>query len=56
MRKTVHRKFPQNSREIGEFFCKFVPESPAKFDFFSHHLLEALTNRLIVSCGLQGCH
>ena len=27
MRKTGHRKFPQNSREIGQFFCKFVPNA-----------------------------
>ena len=25
----------QNSREIGRFFREFVPENPAKFDFFS---------------------
>ena len=29
------RKFPRNSREIGRFFREFVPENPAKFDFFS---------------------
>ena len=28
------RKFPRNSREIGRFFREFVPENPAKFDFF----------------------
>ena len=27
-------KFPRNSREIGHFFREFVPENPAKFDFF----------------------
>ena len=25
----------ENSREIGRFFREFVPENPAKFDFFS---------------------
>ena len=29
------RKFPRNSRKIGRFFREFVPENPAKFDFFS---------------------
>ena len=24
----------ENSREIGRFFREFVPENPAKFDFF----------------------
>ena len=28
-------KFPRNFREIGRFFREFVPENPAKFDFFS---------------------
>ena len=35
------RKFPRNSREIGRFFREFVPENPAKFDFFSRDLPEA---------------
>ena len=26
---------PENFREIGRFFRDFVPENPAKFDFFS---------------------
>ena len=26
---------PENSCEIGQFFCKFVPKNPTKFDFFS---------------------
>ena len=36
------RKFPRNSREIGRFFREFVPENPAKFDFFFRDLPEAL--------------
>ena len=36
------RKFPRNSRKIGRFFRKFVPENPAKFDFFFRDLPEAL--------------
>ena len=36
------RKFPRNSREIGRFFREFVSENPAKFDFFSRDLPEAL--------------
>ena len=32
---SLPRKFPRNSRDIGHFFCDFVPENPAKFDFFS---------------------
>ena len=35
-------KFLWNSRKIGRFFCEFVPRNPAKFDFFSHDLSEAL--------------
>ena len=33
----------ENSREIGRFFHEFVPENPAKFDFFFRDLPEALT-------------
>ena len=36
------RNFPRNSREIGRFFREFVPENPAKFDFFFRDLPEAL--------------
>ena len=32
----------ENSREIGCFFREFAPENPAKFDFFSRDLPEAL--------------
>jgi len=35
-------KFPQNSREIGQFFRDFVPKNPAKFDFLFRDLSEAL--------------
>ena len=35
-------KLPWNYHEIGRFFCKFVPKNPAKFDFFSRDLSEAL--------------
>ena len=34
---------PENSREIGRFFREFVPENPAKFDFFFCDLPEALS-------------
>ena len=34
-RRSLTRKFPGNSREIGRFFRKFVPNNPPKFDFFS---------------------
>ena len=37
------RKLPRNSREIGRFFREFAPENPAKFEFFSRDLPEALT-------------
>ena len=35
----------QNSPEIGRCFYKFVPENPAKFDFFFRdlHVSEALS-------------
>ena len=36
------RKFPRNPREIGRLFREFVAENPAKFDFFSRDLPEAL--------------
>ena len=39
---SLRQKFPQNSCEIGRFFCDFVPKSPAKFDFFFRDLSEAL--------------
>ena len=39
---SLPRKFPRNSRDIGHFFRNFVPENPAKFDFFFHDLSEAL--------------
>ena len=35
-------KFPRNSRKISHFFREFAPENPAKFDFFSRDLPEAL--------------
>ena len=36
------QNFPRNSREISRFFREFVPENPAKFDFFFRDLPEAL--------------
>ena len=36
---------PENFREIGRFFRDFVPENPAKFDFFFRDLSEALLRR-----------
>ena len=36
----------ENSREIGRFFREFVPENPAKFDFFFRDLPEALSRGL----------
>ena len=38
----------ENSREIGRFSRKFVPENPAKFDFFSRDLPEALLIKLFL--------
>ena len=35
-------KNPAKFREIGRFFREFAPENPAKFDFFSRDLPEAL--------------
>ena len=40
---SMPRKLPRNSREIGRFFRKFVPQNPAKFDFFFRDLSEALS-------------
>ena len=34
----------ENSHEIGRFIREFVHENPAKFDFFSRDLPEALNN------------
>ena len=31
----------ENSGEVSQFFRESVSENPAKFDFFSHDLLEA---------------
>ena len=44
--ETGLEKFPRNSREIGHFFREFVPENPAKFDFFFCDLPEALIGAL----------
>ena len=40
--ENLPRKFPRNSREIGRFLREFVSKNPAKFDFFSRELSEAL--------------
>ena len=48
------RKFPRNSREIGCFFREFVPENPAKFDFFFRDLPEALS--MVGSQYAKSCH
>ena len=32
--RSLPRKFPRNSREIGQFCHEFVPKNPGKFDFF----------------------
>ena len=39
---SLPQKLLWNSREIDRFFCEFVPENPAKFDFFFRELSEAL--------------
>ena len=44
----ISTKFPRNSREIGRFLREFVPENPAKFDFFSRDLPEALYKAVVV--------
>ena len=41
---------PENSREIGWFFGKFVPKNPTKFDFFFRDLSEALPRPGVTSC------
>ena len=41
-RRNLPRKFPRNSRKIGRFLREFVSKNPAKFDFFSRELSEAL--------------
>ena len=46
------RKFPRNSREIGRFFREFAPENPAKFDFFSRDLPEALIIHVLCFYGV----
>ena len=35
----------ENSREMGCFFCEFIPENPAKFGLFFHDLPEALLDK-----------
>ena len=44
------RKFLRNSREFGRFFREFVPENPAKFDFFFCDLPEALIMGSGIKC------
>ena len=34
--------FPENSCEIHQFFCEFIPKNSVKFDFFFRDLSEAL--------------
>ena len=41
---SLPQKLPQNSHKVGRFFREFVPKNPAKFDFFSHNLSEALSS------------
>ena len=41
-RRNLPRKFLRNSREICSFLREFVSKNPAKFDFFSRQLSEAL--------------
>ena len=47
----------KNSREIpaksAVFFRKFAPEYPAKFDFFSRDLPEALTSDVSISISIK---
>ena len=44
--QSLPQKFAQNSHEITQFLCKFVPENPAQFDFFCCNLSEALINAM----------
>ena len=46
---SLPRKLPRNSREIGRFFSEFVPQNPAKFDFFFRDLSEALISGTVPS-------
>ena len=43
--------FPENSCEIGQFFCEFVPKNPPKFDFFLCDLSEALV--IVATLGTE---
>ena len=43
--------FPENSCEIGQFFCEFVPKNPPKFDFFLRDLSEALV--IVATLGTE---
>ena len=43
---SLPRKLPRNYHKIGRFFCEFVPNNPAKFDFFFRDLSEALLKGL----------
>ena len=47
-----NRHLVDNPREIGRFFREFVPENPAKFDFFFRDLPEALSIILLVTFRL----
>ena len=43
--------FPENSSEIGQFFCEFDPKNPSKFDFFLRDLSEALV--IVATLGTE---
>ena len=44
--RSLPRKLTQNSHKITRFLYKFVPNNPAKFDFFCCNLSEALINAI----------
>ena len=41
---SLPQKLQRNSREISRFFREFVPNNPAKFDFFFHVIYNPLYN------------
>ena len=51
-RPSLPRKFPWNSRKIGQCFRDFVPKNPAKFDFFFLDLSEVLLDETHPQTGL----
>ena len=44
---SLPRKLPRNYREIGRFFCEFVPKNPVKFELLFRELSEAQIRTVI---------